>query len=155
MNKSKTGFDRQMHHNGCILRPSQRQKALDKFAVMEACAFCLGKHTAPSLNHQVGYFFLHHSLTNLTLTQQLIPHSCRIQDVPNYPHIVALTTSPATPESELDDFEFGDDSTTLTSVEQSTAIEVVLWNYHQQRIVSGFFFVCFVSVSFLSRLKGS
>ena len=72
----------------------------------------------------------------MTLTQQLVPNSCRIQDVPNHTNMVALTTSPVTAAMELDAFDFDDDSTTMTSVEQSKAIEVVMWNYHDEREVS-------------------
>ena len=75
------------------------------------------------------------SLTNLTLTQQLVPNSCRIQNVPNHSHMVAMTTCPVTAAMELDGFDFDDNSTTLTSVEQSKAIEVVMWNYHDEREV--------------------
>ncbi len=85
------------------------------------------------------------SLSNLTLTQQLVPNSCRLQDVPVHSNVVALTTGPVTAESELDEFEFGDDSTTLTSVEQSRATDVVLWNYHTQRVVRAV--SCFVGTT--------
>ena len=76
------------------------------------------------------------SLTNLTLTQQLVPSSSSIQDVPNHSNKVALTTSPVTAAMELDAFDFDDDSTTMTSLEQAKAIEVVMWDYHDEREVS-------------------
>ena len=56
--------------------------------------------------------------------------------MPNHTNMVALTTSPVTAAMELDAFDFDDDSTTMTSAEQSRAIEVVMWNYHDEREVS-------------------
>ena len=81
-------------------------------------------------------FIICFSLTNLTLTQQLVPSSSTIQDVPNHSNKVALTTSPVTAAMELDAFDFDDDSTTMTSLEQAKAIEVVMWDYHDEREVS-------------------
>ena len=72
----------------------------------------------------------------MTLTQQLVPNSSRIQDVPNHSNKVALTTSPVTAAMELDAFDFDDDSTTMTSLEQAKAIEVVMWDYHDEREVN-------------------
>ena len=36
----------------------------------------------------------------------------------------------------MDAFDFDDDSTTMTSLEQAKAIEVVMWDYHDEREVS-------------------
>ena len=46
-----------------------------------------------------------------------------------------MTTCPVTAAMELDAFDFDDDSTTMTSVEQSKTVEVVMWNYHDEREV--------------------
>ena len=52
---------------------------------------------------------------------------------------------------ELDAFDFDDDSTTMTSLEQAKAIEVVMWDYHDEREASERMFGHFDW--FTSRLK--